>query len=365
MRCIIAIVVLFSVIMISEAQEQSEPTYTIVYWTSQVSDATPEIAAAFLDNIQQELQEYDLTVDIVRWHSNIENPDNGDVILYFYEHFNGERVIIGTDVRVEINARNMNHLSPILEENRKIFITLIDENAEKLTTGLVLYTTGKIDEAQETLQDVQRIEQEYRSLDFYLGNIAILNGNFDEAIAYFEDEIWSSEGRFLATNLVWALFQTDRRNEAFLLLNDTIQEAELYTDFTVTASLYSLRAQLYALAFDYHSAIADMDTAIELAEANEVSDEYLAELYTLRGEIIFLIYEWDRVLENFNIALELNSEYAPAYFQRGVLYYTMTERESALTDFQHYLEIAPDGEHAAAAQRYVDSIQLELESLGG
>lgn len=52
--------------------------------------------------------------------------------------------------------------------------------------------------------------------------------------------------------------------------------------------LHTRRAQLYALAFDYDSAIADMDAAIELAEANNVSDTQLAELYTLREEIIAL-----------------------------------------------------------------------------
>jgi len=213
--------------------------------------------------------------------------------------------------------------------------------------------------------------------NFYQANNAIQLENFDEAIPLLEEAIFDPEnpnlGRTHVTNLAWLYIHVGKTDEALNLINNYLPAvcSKIHlpenNPYITLGQLETLarRAQLYALAFDYDSAIADMDAAIELAEANDVSDEQLAELYTLRGEIISLIYEWDRVLENFNTALELNPDYAPAYFQRGVLYYTMTERESALADFQHYLEIAPDGEHAAEAQRYIDSIQLELESLRG
>lgn len=129
-------------------------------------------------------------------------------------------------------------------------------------------------------------------------------------------------------------------------------------------SLLADRARLYALAFDYDSAIADVDTAIALAEENALSNETLAELYTRRGEFILLLYEWDRALADFNHALALAPDYAPAYFQRGVLYYTMAQRERALADFQAYLERQPDGELTAQARQYIESIQIELEALG-
>src|SRR5690606_10952459 len=104
--------------------------------------------------------------------------------------------------------------------------------------------------------------------------------------------------------------------------------------------------------------------AITLAEENELSNETLAELYTIGGEIIFLIYEWDRVEDNFDTAIELNPEYDRAYFQRGVLFYTMARREDALADFQTYLDIQPNGIYAEEAQSYSESIEIELEALG-
>jgi tetratricopeptide (TPR) repeat protein len=91
----------------------------------------------------------------------------------------------------------------------------------------------------------------------------------------------------------------------------------------------------------------------------------LAALYTLRGQMVILLYEWDRVLENYDTALTLDADYAPAYFYRGVLYYSVLARERALADFETYLEMASDGDNAADAARYVESIRLELDALSG
>ncbi|MEO0598522.1 MAG: hypothetical protein AAF126_20610, partial [Chloroflexota bacterium] len=109
---------------------------------------------------------------------------------------------------------------------------------------------------------------------------------------------------------------------------------------------------------------ADMDVAIELAENSDVTGLLLPELYTTRGEIVFLIYEWDRVEDNFNTAIELAPAYAPAYFQRGILFYTVARREDAQADFETYLELAPDGIYAEQATSYIESIEIELEALG-
>jgi len=160
---------------------------------------------------------------------------------------------------------------------------------------------------------------------------------------------------------VWVYLQLGRNDDAFDLIAEAI-EFSYYEPSLVY--LLSVRAQLYALALDYNSAIADIDEAITLAEENELSNETLAELYTIGGEIIFLIYEWDRVEDNFDTAIELNPEYDRAYFQRGVLFYTMARREDALADFQTYLDIQPNGIYAEEAQSYSESIEIELEALG-
>lgn len=123
---------------------------------------------------------------------------------------------------------------------------------------------------------------------------------------------------------------------------------------------YRVRSQLYALAFRYDEAIADMDAAIAIDPDNPA-------LYVERGQRILLLYEWDRVLADYNHALELDSNYADAYYFRGILYASVPEgidaRRDALADFQHYVELAPDGLHAAYAERYAVEIQAQLDVL--
>jgi tetratricopeptide (TPR) repeat protein len=121
------------------------------------------------------------------------------------------------------------------------------------------------------------------------------------------------------------------------------------------------RSEIYALAFEYDAAIADMDQAIELA--TELAPDSLPYLYVERGQRILLLYQWDRVLADYNHALELNPNYAPAYFHRGVLFYTQGPRENALDDFRRYLELAPDGKYNERAEQYITAIEAELAVL--
>lgn len=108
-----------------------------------------------------------------------------------------------------------------------------------------------------------------------------------------------------------------------------------------------------------------MDTLIELAEGHSIEAEYFAQLYTQRGEIVLLIYEWDRALADFDQAIATAPEYAPAHYQRGILLYTMADREAALAAFERYLEFAPDGQYAELARSTIESIEIELDALGG
>ena len=121
------------------------------------------------------------------------------------------------------------------------------------------------------------------------------------------------------------------------------------------------RARSHVDAFDYDAAISEMDTAIQIYPQN-------AELYVIRGQMVLLLYEWDRVLENYNTAIELDPNYAESYFYRGVLYYSVLTseipRQTALADFEHYLELAPSGELAEQARDYINVINSELEALG-
>jgi tetratricopeptide (TPR) repeat protein len=233
-------------------------------------------------------------------------------------------------------------------------------------TGFTLYILGDCQQALPYLTSDKASGEEANLaavMSFYAGNCSLILGEYQDAVAYFTSVLDANYGNHLPSlnNMAWAYLQMGSPEYATSIFDFAIENtAESYLP-----TLFSHRAQLYALAFDYDSAIADIDSAIESAEENDFDNITLAELYTLRGEIIFLIYEWDRVLDNFNYAIELDPSYAPAYFQRGILYYTMAQRELALADFETYLELIPEGEYAEQAQDNIESIQIEIDTLGG
>lgn len=365
---------------------QSHDAAQRIIYIHDTSWDAPTYANNFLVHVQEQLQAYDIVV-------NFQIDEDTDQFITMVLWDNSLRV----DAKSHPNHRLS--VSPIIYPNYRHpyccqtnpFAVMepfaVNENSlpllEELVVGIALYQAGFYSESYQILEPLQQELLPYydlrpiglaRFINFYQANNLIMLGDYDAAINRLENIIFEDDinGRMEIVNLAWLYVITNRTEDALTLLNDYLDiTPELVQNSFKTdnwINIYEIlprRAQLYALAFDYDSAIADMDAAIEIAEANNASDTQLAELYTLRGEIIFLIYEWDRVLDNFNTALEFDPDYAPAYFQRGILYYTMAQRESALADFQHYLEIAPDGDDAAEAQRYIDSIQIELESLGG
>lgn len=93
-----------------------------------------------------------------------------------------------------------------------------------------------------------------------------------------------------------------------------------------------------------------------------------ANSYTLRGQYYLNQYEWDLALADFDTAIEFDADYAPAYFQRGVLYYSILQtgvstRDEALADFERYLALAPEGEYAEQAAAYIAQIEAAIEAL--
>lgn len=121
------------------------------------------------------------------------------------------------------------------------------------------------------------------------------------------------------------------------------------------------RATIYAQAFNYDAAVSAMNIAVQFAPDDPT-------LYVQRGQMWLLLYEWDSVLADYNTAIALDPTYAEVYFYRGVLYYSVLQaglawREEALADLEHYMRLAPEGDLAGMAQKYIDTLHTELEAL--
>lgn len=341
--------------------EDDDTVFTVPYLLIQ-GDAPSSQANLIFESVIQNMQAFNINIQFEREESLEVDFTSGLITL-----LSDEQMLFA------YQANNIATLSPMLVDSFiSVRYTLPESNeSENLSaelTGLLLYITGHYDLAESALMDV--INSPHTSeghntdhLHALLANINILQSDYTEAERHYRSI--ADNNNEVTVNLAWVLVQRGETQSAFELLNTLLETA--IVDEQIFSELFALRARawLYALTFDYDNAIADMNTAIDIAEANDdISASRLAELYTTRGEIVFLIYEWDRVEDNFNTAIELDPEHAPAYFQRGILFYTVTRREDAQADFETYLELAPDGIYAEQATSYIESIDIELEALG-
>jgi tetratricopeptide (TPR) repeat protein len=248
------------------------------------------------------------------------------------------------------------------------------EAAQNLLVGMSLYSIDRCDLADEFFAAAETKAAELRAWEhisdeqpdqsaliaFYRGACAIVFEQYEQAQAFFERALMREDGEIYfspAINLAWVYLQLGKPDEAFSVMDDLV---DAQTHPVAHESALEYRSQLHALGFRYTEAIADMDVAIALNPDS-------ASLYVERGQRIMLTYEWDRALADYNYALELDPDYADAYYYRGVLYASVPEgidaRHLALADFQRYLELIPEGNHAADAARFAAEIQAQLDAL--
>lgn len=84
--------------------------------------------------------------------------------------------------------------------------------------------------------------------------------------------------------------------------------------------------------------------------------------YMLRGQMHLALYQWDQAIGDLDMAISRKPDYAPFYFQRGIIYYSILQtgietRPAALADFEQYLTLDPTGPYAEQAQDHIDTIQ--------
>lgn len=248
-------------------------------------------------------------------------------------------------------------------------------------TGLALFSSAQYEPAISSFERVLELSafSSYSPgnfANFYLGMCLLLESNDYTSSAYYLEKSLQgsrdSEGQFdmngAAVNLAWIYLQL---GEEVMAVKRISQYVEIRSRRIMDLSQprhsevvgRTKRAEFYALASRYDDAVTDLTAAIEIEPENP-------ELYTMRGQMYLYLYEWDSVLADYNTAIELDPAYADAYFFRGILYYSILQtgqelRPEALADFQYYLELAPDGTHAAEAARYAATIQAELDALDG
>ena len=67
-----------------------------------------------------------------------------------------------------------------------------------------------------------------------------------------------------------------------------------------------------------------------------------AEFYLKRGEDFSGAHQYDRAIADYTTAIQLESDYAEAYNDRGFAYYLKGDAERAIADYTRAIELRPD-----------------------
>lgn len=269
-------------------------------------------------------------------------------------------------VKVERTAFELSQ-SALLEETPGVAFDLPSHNPQtvSLLTGVILYTAGRCAEAQPlfdaALSDRAMASRAGHVIAFMRGVCVLHKGDsYADAAEQFAAALNAEHDSALLTgafvNLAWVYLQLGRHDEAFALLGRYVEVSQ-GDGVDRSARAYAQRAQFYTLVSNYDAGIADLNAALSCAPNN-------AALLTLRGQMHLALYEWDRALADLNAALRVDRTYAEAWFQRGLLRYSVLQTgqalyAAALADFRCYLALAPDGPYAAQAAHYAALIEAE------
>lgn len=374
------LVALLALVVPAAQAQDATPLYIEITRT----DLTPEDTAAFLDALEERLEAHPFDPVF------IEADELGDY-PFFREKSALHLTLVPLDdaVGLLVTPYTTLKLEPSDTLNAAFGVTSTatiepdDANsldaALDMVTALALYADQNCADALPLFDALAQNETdssgftEYQplALRFYAATCALVAGDLETAAQVYPSIIEAmTDSRIgysisASTNLAWIYLQQDRNDDAFLVMDELIEAVEASdNDYWLTQALMR-QSQIDALAYQYDEAIAAMDRAIEIADADPIRfpATYRAVLYTERGLRILLLYEWDRVLDQYNRAIELDPTYAPAYFNRGVLYYTQGPRERAIEDFQTYLALNPEGDFADEAREYIADIPVEMEAL--
>jgi tetratricopeptide (TPR) repeat protein len=95
--------------------------------------------------------------------------------------------------------------------------------------------------------------------------------------------------------------------------------------------LYDLRGRAYSMLGDKDAVSSDFARAIELYPAHNV--------YLHKALAFSQMEEYDQAISDLNKAIDIKKDYAYAYLNRGFIYQKLGDKEKALADYQHTIDL--------------------------
>lgn len=221
-----------------------------------------------------------------------------------------------------------NHLIDALTEINSIIKSYPNSAIAYDLKGVILKKQGKFEDAFDAFIKAVEIEPEFAIAHYNLGKMEQSRGNFDKAKIHLDKSIE------LQDDLTKAYFA---RAVLYKQMGDKENALEDYN------TVIDMKGETYLEAFlnrgltkkmlgDYGGALADFNRIIEEFPQN-------AELRKNRGNLQMLFGLNRKAIDDYTKAIELNNNYAEAYYNRGLAFLLMHDKISGCADLDRSIDL--------------------------
>ena len=161
---------------------------------------------------------------------------------------------------------------------------------------------------------------------YYLGEYNDAAESFSHAIEKEPDEADHYYDRS------WSYCKLDKYEDAIVDINKALEIEPK------TSVFYYDRGRFEYWAERYKDAVVSLTRGIELKPTENK--------YLFRGNSYMALEEFDLALADFNSSIEIDPEFARAYYRRGILYKKIELLENAAKDFKKAIELDPQYDDA-------------------
>lgn len=140
----------------------------------------------------------------------------------------------------------------------------------------------------------------------------------------------------IITLLDWCKLSLQNSKYAIDFCSDLIVKLKVNYKTLYIDDVYYVRGLIYEVIQNYHKALQDFTTSVNL-----YNDAYGA-LFE-RGKIYYLLKEYNKALSDLNLVIKRDKSNGDYYYYRGLTYKALGQNEQAAKDLQKALKMAKRG----------------------